>query len=78
MTPAERLLAAADLLEQPPTEDVGQELAAWLREEAHRHGIDPAQGAAFADGTLDEPIRFVSYANPHAIAIADLLLAGVS
>jgi transglutaminase-like putative cysteine protease len=76
--PAERLLAAADLLDQPPTDDVGKELAAWLRDEAHRRGIDPTQAAAFAEDRLDEPVRMVSYANVHAIAIADLLLAGTS
>lgn len=74
MTPADRLLAAADLLDAPPTEDVGQELAEWLRCASRVLAAKPTiyqqlvdQRRVSLDGMLG-----------HALNVADRLLAGAS
>lgn len=72
MTPAERLLAAADLLDARQVSmrpDLDKALAAWLRAEANR--------------VLNGPVVFggekaLFTVSPEALAFADLLLAGGS
>jgi hypothetical protein len=74
MTPTERLIAAADLLDAPPTDEVGQALAEWLRCASRVLAAKPTvyqqlvdQRRVLMDGMLG-----------HALNVADRLLVGAS
>jgi hypothetical protein len=74
VTPAERLAAAADLLAAPPTEEVGQELAEWLRCASRSLAAKPPIYQELVDQrrtTMDGMLG-------HALNVADRLLAGTS
>lgn len=58
--------------------EVGKAIAMWLRREAKKPMIlDPSQWKAFEDGSLDEPEREIWSGDEEALALADLLLAGL-